>query len=124
MHAGVEKELKKRWEANKANHGSVHVAEYAEADWEQGRITGDPSKVWIWNGSGLEEASADTKQSRKTKAGGVFEQAGMRYCFHPDDGTVLVEFVTGVLSGSGMIMKISGEGDALLPDPNGPRWGA
>jgi len=32
--------------------------------------------------------------------------------------------VTGVLSGSGMFMKVSGDGESLMSLPDGLKWGA
>jgi hypothetical protein len=125
MHPAVLAELKKRWAKVSGNHSSVHVAEYAEADWTMGRTTGDPSNCWIWDGNDLQEVGADVKQDRRAKAGGVFEQAGMRFAFDPEnDGQVLVEFVTGVLTGSGMLMKVTGDGESLMNVPDGQKWGA
>ncbi|MCC6739641.1 MAG: hypothetical protein IT452_11405 [Planctomycetia bacterium] len=125
MHPAVLTELKKRWEKVKGNHESVHIGEYPEADWISGRTTGDPSNCWVWDGNDLNEVGADVRQDRKAKAGGVFVQAGMRFAFNPEEeGQVLVEFVTGVLSGSGAFMKVAGDGESLLNVPDGQKWGA
>lgn len=124
MHPAVLTELKKRWKNVGANHESCYVAEYSEADWEAGRISGDPAKAWVFNGTDYEEVDpSSTPHNRKPKAGGVFVQAGLRYAFNPEDQQMmLVEFVTGVLSGSGQLMKISGDGEALLQIPEGTKW--
>ncbi|MCE9583895.1 MAG: hypothetical protein K8T20_15540 [Planctomycetes bacterium] len=125
MHPAVLTELKKRWELVKGNHESVHIGEYAEGDWVMGRTDGDPVNCWVWDGSDLQDVGADVRQERKAKAGGVFVQAGMRFAFNPEEeGIVLIEFVTGVLSGSGTFMKISGDGESLLNVPEGQKWGA
>ena len=125
MHPAVLTEMKKRWEAVKANHSSLHIGEYSEADWVAGRTDGDPVNCWVWNGDELEEVGAETRQNRKAKAGGVFEQAGMRFAFNPEEeGQVLIEFVTGVLTGSGTFMKVTGDGESLMDVPEGKKWGA
>ena len=125
MHPAVLTEMKKRWEAVKGDHVSLHIGEYTDADWINGRLTGDPANCWVWDGENLEEVGADVRQNRKAKAGGVFEQAGMRFGFNlEEEGSVLVEFVTGVLSGSGMFMKVSGDGESLMSLPDGLKWGA
>ncbi len=125
MHPAVLTELKKRWEKVKANHESCHIGEYSAADWVMGRTDGDPSNCWIWDGNDLNEVGPDTRQDRKAKAGGVFVQAGMRFAFNPDEeGQVLIEFVTGVLTGSGTFMKVAGDGESLLNVPDGQKWGA
>jgi hypothetical protein len=125
MHPAILTELKKRWAAVKGNHESCHVAEYPEANWEAYRIQGDPSKAWVWNGETAEEVDPnEVKHVRKVKAGGVFVQAGLRYAFNPEvEGEILVEFVTGALTGNGAVMKVSGDGDALLSTPDGQKWG-
>lgn len=125
MHPAVLTELKKRWNTAKANHSSVHVGEYSEADWVMGRTTGDPSNCWVFDGNDVNEVGADQRQDRKAKAGGIFEQAGMRFCFNQEEqGQVLIEFVTGVLTGSGEFMKVTGDGEALMKVPDGQKWGA
>ena len=125
MHPAVLTELKKRWNAVKANHSSVHIGEYSEGDWVGGRTTGDPANCWVWDGNELNEVGAEVRQDRKAKAGGIFEQAGLRFALNPEeDGQVLVEFVTGVLTGSGEFMKIAGDGESLLKIPDGQKWGA
>ena len=125
MHPAVLTELKKRWEQVKGNHESVHVGEYGEADWVMGRTTGDPVNCWVFDGRELNDAGSDSRQDRKAKAGGIFAQAGMRFAFNPEEeGVVLIEFVTGVLTGSGTFMKISGDGESLLNVPDGQKWGA
>jgi hypothetical protein len=125
MHPAVLTELKKRWAQVKANHESVHVAEYGEADWVMGRTTGDPSNCWVFDGNDINDVGSDSRQDRKAKAGGIFVQAGMRFAFNPEEeGIVLIEFVTGVLTGSGTFMKVSGDGESLLNVPDGQKWGA
>lgn len=125
MHPAVLTELKKRWEKVKGNHESCHIGEYSEADWVMGRTTGDPVNCWVWDGNDISDVGSDVRQDRKPKAGGVFIQAGMRFAFNPEEeGQVLIEFVTGVLTGSGTFMKVSGDGESLLNVPEGQKWGA
>ncbi|NUN50064.1 MAG: hypothetical protein HUU15_14645 [Candidatus Brocadiae bacterium] len=123
MHPALEAEMKKRWNQVSANHSLLHIAEFSEADWVAGRTTGDPTNCWTWDGSDLQDVGTDTRHTIKAKAGGVLEHAGMRFCFDPEnEGMVLVEFVTGVLAGSGEMMKLSEDGESLRPVPEGQKW--